>query len=173
MPFTPYHFGPGLLIKSIAARWFSWTAFAAAQVVIDCETLYYIIRNEYPLHRTAHTFLGATIVGALTAVALIAAKWLAGRTLPGLVDSLRARQPSLRAEATATGLLAGGILGGATHPLLDGMMHRDIRPFLPWTNANPLLGVVGIETLQVGCEMAGLVGLILTGAWLYVESRAR
>jgi len=49
MPFTPYHFGPGLFVKGLAARWFSWIAFVAVQVVIDCETLYYLERPEYPI----------------------------------------------------------------------------------------------------------------------------
>ncbi|HBB87763.1 MAG TPA: hypothetical protein DC047_09130 [Blastocatellia bacterium] len=172
MPFTPYHFGPGLLVKGIAARWYSWTAFVATQIVIDCETLYYLSRREYPLHRTLHTFVGATIVGVATAVTLMAAKWLAQRTAPGFVDSLRSRRASIRAESSTIGLLVGGLVGGLTHPLLDGLMHRDIRPFLPWSDSNPLLGVIGIEALHTGCEVAGLVGLPLVGIWLYFESRA-
>src|SRR5262252_2406583 len=67
MPFTPYHFGPGLFVKGLAARWFSWIAFVAVQVVIDCETLYYLERREYPIHRTLHTFLGGTLAGLAVA----------------------------------------------------------------------------------------------------------
>lgn len=171
MPFTPYHFGPGLLVKGLAARWYSWTAFAATQIVIDCETLYYLLRREYPLHRTLHTFVGATIAGLATAAALIGSKWLAEKAMPRIVNAARFRQASLRSEATTLGLLVGGFVGGASHPLLDGIMHRDIRPFLPWSASNPLLGVISIETLEIGCEMAGLVGLVIMGIWLYVERR--
>lgn len=42
MPLTPSHFGPALLVKSLAPRRFSWGAFIAATVVIDCETAYNI-----------------------------------------------------------------------------------------------------------------------------------
>ena len=172
MPFTPYHFGPGLLVKGIAARWYSWTAFVAAQIAIDCETLYYLIRHEYPLHRRLHTFVGAAIVGVATAVSLMGVKWLAQRTAPRLMDSFRSRRPSVQAESSTTGLLVGGLVGGVTHPLLDGLMHTDIKPLLPWTESNPLLGVVGVEELHLVCEIAGLIGLVLVGVWLYFESRA-
>ncbi|HEX3282474.1 MAG TPA: DUF4184 family protein [Pyrinomonadaceae bacterium] len=172
MPFTPYHFGPGLLVKGFAARWYSWTAFVVAQIVIDCETLYYLLRQQYPLHRTLHTFMGATIVGLATAATLIGSKWLAEKAMPRLFSESRFRQPSIRSEATTLGLLVGGFVGGASHPLLDGIMHRDIRPFLPWSASNPLLGLISIETLEIGCEMAGLVGLVLLGIWLYNERRA-
>src|SRR5262245_31711720 len=46
LPVTPFHFGPGLALKGAAAPVFSWSAFAAAQVVIDCETVYYMVRGE-------------------------------------------------------------------------------------------------------------------------------
>jgi hypothetical protein len=140
--------------------------------VIDCETLYYLLRQEYPLHRRLHTFAGATIVGLGTAAVLIAGKWLAEHLMPRLVGAFRLRQASLRSEATTLGLLVGGFVGGASHPLLDGLMHRDMRPFLPWSASNPLLGFISVETLEVGCEVAGLVGLVFLGIWLYVERRA-
>jgi Domain of unknown function (DUF4184) len=172
MPFTPYHFGPGLLIKGIAARWYSWTAFIAVQVVIDCETLYYLSRQEYPLHRKLHTFVGATVAGVATAAALVGIKWLARRAAPQLVDSMRIGRSSIEGEISTVGLLVGGIVGGVSHPLLDGPMHMDIKPFLPWTDKNPLLGVIGVEALHIGCEIAGVIGLVLVGIWLYVENRA-
>jgi hypothetical protein len=172
MPFTPFHFGPGLLVKGIAARWYSWTAFIAAQVVIDCETLYYLSRQEYPLHRRLHTFVGAAIAGLATAVALLGIKWLIDQAAPRLADSLNSHRPSIQAELSTTGLLVGGFVGGISHPLLDGMMHMDIKPFLPWTDKNPLLRVVEIEALHTGCEIAGLIGLLFVAVWFYVESRA-
>jgi hypothetical protein len=172
MPFTPYHFGPGLFFKGLGARWYSWTAFVAAQIVIDCETLYYLIRNEYPLHRRLHTFVGATIVGVATAAALIGIKWLAEHAVQQSVSPFRFHLPSIRSEATTTGLLVGGFVGGASHPLLDGLMHSDIKPFLPWSNSNPLLGIIGVESLHTACEIAGLAGIGLVAIWLYVEKRA-
>ena len=39
MPFTPFHFGPGALLKSFLRHRFSFVTFVASQVVIDFETL--------------------------------------------------------------------------------------------------------------------------------------
>src|SRR5262245_23835448 len=68
LPVTPFHFGPGLVLKGAAAPVFSWSAFAAAQVVIDCETIYYVVNGEYPIHRFFHSFLGATAAGLIATV---------------------------------------------------------------------------------------------------------
>jgi hypothetical protein len=38
MPFTPFHFGPGALLKSIFPRSVSLSAFVASQVLIDSST---------------------------------------------------------------------------------------------------------------------------------------
>jgi hypothetical protein len=172
MPFTPYHFGPGLLVKGLAARWFSWVGFVAAQIVIDCETLYYLVRNEYPLHRRLHTFVGGTIAGAATAAIMIGARWLAQHALPRALAAFRGLSPSVRAELTTTGVLAGGLVGGASHPLLDGLLYTDIRPLHPMAETNPFLGLIGIEQLQTVCEVAGVVGFLLLAIWLYLERRA-
>ncbi len=157
MPITPFHFGPGLAVKAFAPRNFSWSAFAAAQVVIDCETLYNILTRQYPLHRGMHTFIGATAVGFVTGAALAAVV----RGLPRLRRAADGWVPSMRSEISARGLLIGGMIGGASHPLLDGMMHADIRPFAPWTDANPLLGAVGLGALHLGCMIAGTAGVVL------------
>src|SRR5262249_771586 len=171
MPFTPYHFGPGLFVKGIVARWFSWIAFVAVQIVIDCETLYYMERHEYPIHRTLHTFLGGTLTGITVAGLFLACTGLVSLCAPRLGRSFEATWPSVGSEFTTAGILAGGVIGGASHPLLDGLMHPDIRPFLPWTSANPLLDAIGIGTLYDACIVTGLIGLVLLGLWLYSDSR--
>ena len=56
-------------------------AFVASQVVIDCEPLYYMLRRDFPVHRTLHTFAGATLAGSATAVALIGVMVLLGKPL--------------------------------------------------------------------------------------------
>lgn len=157
MPFTPFHFGPGLLVKSLAPRRFSWTAFATAQVLIDCETMYHILKHEYPLHRELHTFVGATSAGLATAALLLGLRRLA----PGPVARAELFSPDLKPEVSTAGIVAGALVGGASHPFLDGLMHGDIRPFAPWTDANPLLGTVGLGALHLSCLAAALIGAAL------------
>ena len=50
MPITPFHFGPGALIKAAVPDHFSWTVFALANVVIDLEpvSLFFLIGD--PAH---------------------------------------------------------------------------------------------------------------------------
>ncbi len=167
MPFTPFHFGPGLLGKGLAARWYSWSAFVASNVIIDCESLYYLERHEYPVHRQLHTFVGASIVGIVTACLLLGLR----RVLPTLRTSLERRTPTVRAEATRLGIVVGAMAGALSHPILDGLMHPDIEPFQPWTAKNPLRGLVGVEELHLACLLAGLVGAILIVTWIARERR--
>ena len=62
--------------------------------------------------------------------------------------------------------LIGGAFGGASHSLLDSMMHSDVQPYWPWATGNPLLGVVGLTTLHLSCVAAGVVavGILLARA---------
>jgi membrane-bound metal-dependent hydrolase YbcI (DUF457 family) len=64
--------------------------------------------------------------------------------------------------------LIGGAFGGASHSLLDSMMHSDVQPYWPWAAGNPLLGVVGVATLHLSCVAGGVVafGILLAKARL-------
>jgi len=154
VPVTPFHFGPGLLLKAASPRRLSFTAFAFANCVIDCETAWHALRHELPYHGPLHTMVVATPVG-LVAGALLGAAL--GRLFPRTAET----HPLLRAEATALGGAIGGALGGATHPLIDGLMHRDVFPFWPFVAGNPLLGLVSRPSIYVGCVLCGLVGALL------------
>jgi membrane-bound metal-dependent hydrolase YbcI (DUF457 family) len=171
LPITPFHFGPGLLAKSVASRHFSWAAFVIVQAVIDLETLYYLIQQASPVHRFFHTFLGAALAGALVGVLLLGLKHAIKNYIPHLMRFMADRGPSLRAEISGVGLIVGGLVGGISHPFLDGLMHRDVRPFLPWSEANPFLHVIGLEALHLGCVFLGLIGFAVMSIRLYRESR--
>ena len=161
MPFTPYHFGPGLLVKAALPRHCSFGAFVATQVVIDCETLYHMLRHEYPLHRLMHTYVVATVVGVGSGLVLFVA--MRGvRRLAAQHDA--ANRWLLRWRAAETSLNAavcGGMIGGISHVWLDSMMHSDIRPGWPFSQTNPMLGATPIETLHSGCVAAGILALLL------------
>ena len=129
MPFTPYHLGPGLLLKAASPRHFSFLAYAASQVVIDVESGYHLLSGNFPVHRGLHTFVLGGLAGALTGAVI-------GVIGPRIVRAGFAREVSLRPA------MAGGIAGGLLHALLDGIMHADIRPFRPLLSGNPLLGLL-------------------------------
>jgi membrane-bound metal-dependent hydrolase YbcI (DUF457 family) len=156
MPFTPFHFGPAAVVKALIPRSFSLTAFVASQVLIDLESGYHLLRHEWPVHRVAHTLPVATAIGVLSGTLVyVAGRWF---------------RPSARVEAHAElrplAAHVGGLVGGLSHPLLDGIMHADIRPFWPISDANPLLGTVDLMTLHVACLASGVVGIGLLAARL-------
>jgi hypothetical protein len=163
MPATPFHFGPGLLVKAAAPRQFSMAAYSVAQVVIDLESGYHLLHNDYPVHRQAHTFYLGGLIGLVCGLVVSRlGVWLA-----------RPRDvvpEALAAEYRLPIAVWSGIFGGLFHSVLDGIMHSDMRPFRPFTDANPLYGVVSVRTLYLFCIITGLVGAALLLAW---ERRAR
>jgi uncharacterized protein DUF4184 len=159
VPFTPFHFGPGLLVKAVAPRYVSFTAFAASQVVIDFETLYHLVRQEWPVHRVMHTALGGTAGSVEVGLAVAAVgpflRRLASPRLAALTESQRSK---ILSEISVGGALVGGIFGGVSHSLLDSMAHSDVRPFWPLADGT-LFGIVGTGGVHMGCVVAGVVGL--------------
>ena len=124
-----------------------------AQVVIDCESAYYLfIAREWPVHRWAHTFLAASLIGLAVGWAV----WAVGRRL-GWVG----KEPTSLSEVAFWPCIAGGLLGGASHPFLDGIMHQDIEPLRPFSAENPFLGLIGVGSLHLLCSVAGVLGVIL------------
>ncbi|MCC6744816.1 MAG: DUF4184 family protein [Acidobacteria bacterium] len=171
MPFTPYHFGPGLLVKSLLPRWFSMIGFIATQVLIDCETLYYLITRQYPIHRTFHTFAGSAVAalvlaGLLIGIAAASARYVGkGAVSPRLAATLGG-------EVSKAGLVVGCLVGGASHTLLDGIFHRDVWPFAPWHQGTPFFSIVGPGDLQLLCVAAGLIGVVVLGVRSWLLRRA-
>src|SRR5262245_50937240 len=165
MPFTPFHLGAGLGVKGASAPVFSWSAFCAANVLIDCESLYHILHRDYPVHRFFHSFLGAGIGGIAASILMLLALRVLQR--PGsMLDRDPWRRPALAGEISTAGIWAGGILGGLSHTVLDGLMHRDLRPFFPWSDWNPFLGLIGVGTLHLLCMAAAALGAAGLALWM-------
>jgi hypothetical protein len=158
MPETPFHLGPGFLVKAVAPRQFSMAAYSLTQVVIDLESGYYLLRGEYPVHRQAHTFLLGGLIGLLCGliVSRVGRWWARPR------DSVH---EVLAAEFRMPVAVVSGIFGGIFHSVLDGIMHQDIRPFRPFTDANPLYDLVSVRVVYLFCTVTGLVGAALLLAW--------
>ena len=163
MPATPFHFGPGLLVKAAAPRQFSMAAYSLAQVVIDIESGYYLLQHASPVHRQAHTFALGGLIGFLCGLIVSQLGTWVARPRDVVPEALAAeyRHPIA---------VYSGIFGGIFHSLLDGIMHADIRPFRPFTDANPLYGLVSVRILYLFCIVTGLIGAVLL---LARERRAR
>lgn len=153
MPITPFHFGPGAAIHALAPERISFLAFCAANVLIDIEPLYLMLTHQYPVHRFFHTFVGASLIAVLTVALFIAARAFAQAfSFPDLFKWRRLGAPAV---------VAGAILGGYSHIVLDSLMHPDITPLAPFSDANPLLRLVSLSTLHRGCIVAGIAGVVV------------
>jgi hypothetical protein len=158
MPATPFHLGPGLLIKGAAPVRFSMAAYSLAQVVIDIESGYYMLHHATPVHREAHTFLVGGLIGLLCGL-------IVSRVGAWIARPRDVVPEALAAEYRLPVAVMSGIFGGILHSLLDGIMYADIRPFRPFTQANPLYGLVSIQILYTFCIITGVVGAALLLAW--------
>lgn len=149
MPFTPIHLGPGLLLKAIGGRRFSFMVFGGSQVLMDIEPLIGILQDKPILHGSTHTVLGALVIGCIAAAV--------GKPISSFaLKHLEIPHQPLTWPAVLTGAFAGTY----SHVLLDGIMHSDMSPLWPFSPSNPLLGLTSIELLHSACFAAGVVGLV-------------
>ena len=155
MPITPFHFGPGVLFHAMTPRNVSFIAFMAANCITDIESVYNVLRGNFPIHRFLHTFVGAALVAAMTVALFMAMRRLARSIrLPNWFEWQQLTLPSV---------IVGALLGSYSHIVLDGIMHADMRPFAPWSDANPFLYAVSLSTLHWTCIALGIAGVML---WL-------
>jgi len=153
VPITPFHFGAGAVLHAAAPRQVSFLAFCAANCITDCETIYNVLSNRFPLHRFLHTFVGATLVALATVGLFVALRALAGRIeVPNRFDWQR---------LTIAAVAIGAALGTYSHIVLDGIMHADVRPFAPWSDGNPFYRLVPLGALHIGCLVAGGLGVLV------------
>ena len=97
---TPIHILAAVPIKIIFPKHFSLLWFTIVNVLIDIEVLYYIIANEWPIHRFFHSLIGVSIMGfSVFALSLI-------------IDHRK------------TACLYGCIIGAYSHYIIDGFSHN-------------------------------------------------
>lgn len=165
MPFTPFHMGPGLLVKAVAGRHFSILTFGIAQVAMDIEPLMGLMRGATVLHGPTHTYPAACVIALL--VAALSPRLCRPMLRRWNKELLFFRLPQLvETESFApTPVIVGAFVGTLSHVLLDSMMHADITPLAPWSTANGLLDLISVRTLHLFCLLSGLFGVL---GWLFV-----
>lgn len=121
--------------------------------MIDLEPLYFMLTAQYPLHRFFHTVPGALLIAVLTIVLL-------GITL---IIGKRFQLPNifLWRELRLPAIATGALLGTLSHVVFDSVMHHDMRPLFPFSEANPLLGLISLETLHLSCALSGALALVV------------
>jgi hypothetical protein len=133
----------------------SFLAFCTANVLIDVEPLYYMLTHQERLHRFFHTYVGASLVALGTFALFLAGRWFANRLW--LPNPFRWQASSLLAVAL------GAATGTYSHIVLHSVMHSDITPFAPYSDANPLFRVISLPALHWLCLGSGAVALFILG----------
>ncbi|MDM0053840.1 DUF4184 family protein [Variovorax sp. J22R115] len=166
MPFTPFHMGVALVAKPAARRHFSLLAFSLAQVAMDVEPLVGMLRDQDVLHGRSHTVVGALLIGMAVAM-------LAPFVLRPVVAFLHRKAKENRLEwildpqAPSRGAVwAGSLVGTLSHVVLDALIHHDMRPLAPFSQATPLLGLVEHDSVYRLCAW-----MAAAGAAVWVISR--
>ena len=149
MPITPLHLGPGAAFKAIGGRHFSFMVFGGAQVLMDLEPLIGLLRGSAVLHGYSHTLAGALVIGIVAA--------LTGKPIGSFVLT-RFRGAHFPIPWTAA--ISGAFIGPFSHIALDAVMHGDMRPWWPLSDANGLLFAVSIERLHLICLVLGAIGIV-------------
>jgi membrane-bound metal-dependent hydrolase YbcI (DUF457 family) len=163
--------GPALVIKAAGGRHFSVLVFGIAQVAMDIEPLLGIINGWSVLHGWTHTWVGATLIGiAVFFLAPPPCQWILRRWNRELefhkLHWLRSPEP-----VTCTAAATGAFIGTWSHVFLDSIMHADMLPLRPWSEANTLRGLLSIEALYLACFVAGLAGVALWLALAHLRRR--
>jgi hypothetical protein len=158
MPVTPFHFGVGLLAKGLLGRRVSLSGFCATQVAIDCESGYFLFRGEWPAHRFFHTILGASLLCVATcmvAMPILHRLLLFATRSP---DAELAQWLKLHAKPTWVLIFTTALVGMLGHVVPDGIMHSDMRPLAPVSEANPLYEMISVGNLHIALGVVGILG---------------
>ena len=124
MPFTPFHFGPGLLISLSLLSFIDIPTFLIASVIIDIEPfLVLVFQLNYPLHGFFHSFLGGFIVAVLLTMVLSKIR----KYFTPLLTFFKIIQ-----STSFKKILISSISAIFIHILLDSPIYLDIQPFFPY-----------------------------------------
>ena len=151
MPFTPYHFGPGLVLGVILFPFVDLATVMMASVVVDLEPLVVLMFGlPYPLHGFFHTYLGASIA----AFVLTGFVYPFRNYLNGIVSLF-----GLHQRSSLRHIIGGSLLGTYSHVFLDSILYAEMNPFFP-VLGNPFLGLFSFGAVYNFCLICGFVGFI-------------
>jgi len=152
MPFTPFHLGPALLFGLLLFRYLDFPTFLVSNIVLDLEPFIILTRGlPGPLHGPFHSYT----LGALVALGTMLGMMLVKPMTRPLMSLLRLRQ-----ESSAKGMFIAALLGVCLHVTLDAFLYPEIRIFYP-LQANPLLGLVSIDSVYLFCALCLPLGFAL------------
>jgi hypothetical protein len=161
MPFTPFHMGPGAMIKAIFGKYFSLMVFGFAQVTIDIEPLVRLLRGDNTVHGLSHTYLGAILIGMFS---LVVGKIFCEKLLCAWNMITRFKYLlwlNLSPRISWFSATSGAFVGTFSHVFLDSLIHSDVYPFSPFSASNDLLYIMPTGWVYLLCLLLGIVGFMV------------
>ena len=150
MPFTPFHWGPALLIGFIFFCFFDLFSLLISSVIVDVESFYNLYRPGVRLHGFLHTYLGATLLSMPLSIILYLGRDYTGK----LLEIFKLKQKSSFKK-----ILFTNIFGTYFHIFLDSFLYTDIRPFFP-LQTNPLLYMISSSAIYMFCTVCFPLALL-------------
>lgn len=159
--------GAAMVVKPAARRHFSVLVFGITQVAMDIEPMIGMICDWEVLHGPSHTVLGAVVIALLVA-------WITPNFCNFLLskfnEEVAHHKMTWLQEAypiTKTAAFAGAIFGTFSHLVLDSLMHHDIHPLAPFSEANPLSDLISHDGVYQLCVVLGAIGTVVwvIGKW--------
>lgn len=152
MPLTPFHWGPSSWIGLLLFKIFDFPTLFIASVIVDIEPFCILFFSlNYPLHGFFHSFLGGSILAALTAIIL----YLLKAKIKKMMAIFKLAQ-----DSSFKKILWTSFFGVYFHLLLDAFIHRDMKPFYP-LESNPLLGLFSSSQIYLFCSLSFLLGILV------------
>jgi hypothetical protein len=142
MPFTPFHFGPAILLSLLLLKYIDFPTFVAANIVVDWRaTLVFFDILEGPLHSWPSTYPGALVSGLLLGVTMLYVR-------PYLDKDLR--EMKIIQEISKGKIFLAAISGVILHVTIDAFHHPNIHPFLI-EGFKPLFGLFSTYEVRLFC----------------------
>ncbi len=154
MPFTPFHFGPGILLGLLLLKKIDFPTFVLANVVIDWRAaLVFLGFWSGPRHGWVHTYIGAILMALALGTAMVYLR-------PVIDDYMKEMKISQRISKKKIFLAA--FSGAFLHISIDAMHHPYMQPFMP-SDWRPLLGTASTFELR-----ALTFSMLIAGFLLYL-----
>lgn len=161
--------GAALIVKPALNYRFSVITFGIAQFAMDVEPGIRMWTNSDVLHGPTHTILGALIMAFL--VMLIAPSICNYLLTKWNKEVIYYKQAWLvhSEPVSKTAVTIGAFFGTLSHVVLDSLMHHDIHPLSPFSQANPFMGLITHDGVYLACTIAGTLGIAGWLAVLYLD----
>jgi len=131
MPFTPFHFGPALLLYGIFV-FLDPIALIYGAILVDLEpALVMFLRLNYPLHGSLHSIVGGFL--------LLPVVYLATILTRRLLSDLDFFFTSGKREFAFWVTVVSALIGSFSHILLDSVLYSEMNLAWPLPYWNPLL----------------------------------